>query len=356
MRGRRRCAGVSAEHRADLHLQSAWASYIAGNSKSAREQLKAAIAVRPDLQVVPGLLQPRLREPRRVGAGRGGRSERAADRLRRAQAFREGQARGRQGRGCALRSEARLDLDRSGSLPAHGGSRRQARQDRRRRRRPAARVRSREGRRQLHAIGSAPSEPGAPPAPGNPAAVGSLLESAGKALAANDFRAASSFAKQAAEADPRNAEAHRILGDAALASGQNADAEREFTAAIVLESGNAKAELGLGVVSEREKKWNTAASHYRRALDFDPKSVEAARGLGRSMSEIDDKSAARLAFGRAIEIDPTSALARNDLGVFLYRGDDLDRAIEALIEAVRLEPTRRSFTRISAARSARRRC
>src|SRR5262249_51644360 len=144
--------------------------------------------------------------------------------------------------------------------------------------------------------------PAAAPAP-VPAAAGPLLESADHALAAGDFRAASSFARQASEADPKNADAHRILGDAALALGQNNDGERGFRAGIALESASGKAEYGLGVVAERQKKWNPAASHFRRALDLNPKSVASARGLGRSMSELGDKSAARIAFGRANEID-----------------------------------------------------
>ena len=89
--------------------------------------------------------------------------------------------------------------------------------------------------------GTAPARPA-----GRVPAVAPLLESAEKALAAGDYGAAASFARQASEADPRNAEAHRLLGDAALAGGQPAEAEREFTAAIVLEPGNAKAVFGLG--------------------------------------------------------------------------------------------------------------
>ena len=335
--------GVPADHKGDLHLQSAWASYIAGNSKSAREELKAALAARPDLQVLPDFYSPDFANlaasvrAEVVGASvpqidydelkrsakaklADGKAEDALFDLKRASTSTDPEV-------FRLMAEADDKLGKSADADA---ARRHATELER------AGVSS-------TPIGSAPSEPGAPAAAPNPAAVGPLVEAADKALAANDFRAATSFAKQASEADPKNAEAHRILGDAALATGQNADAEREFTTAIVLESGNAKAELGLGVVSEREKKWNTAASHYRRALDFDPKSVEAARGLGRAMSEIGDKSAARIAFGRAIEIDPASALARNDLGVFLYRSDDLDRAIEALMEAVRLEPSSALF-------------
>ena len=36
-------AGISSDRKANLFLQSAWAYYIAGNSKNAREELKAAM-------------------------------------------------------------------------------------------------------------------------------------------------------------------------------------------------------------------------------------------------------------------------------------------------------------------------
>ena len=51
-------AGVPTDRKADLHLQSAWSYYIAGNSKSAREELKSALAARPDLQVIPDFYSP----------------------------------------------------------------------------------------------------------------------------------------------------------------------------------------------------------------------------------------------------------------------------------------------------------
>ena len=333
-------AGVTTDHKGDLHLQSAWAYYIAGNSKSAREELKAALGARPDLKVIPDFYSPDFANLAAVV-----RSEVAGanvpaidiDELKRS-------ARAKLADGKA--EDALFDLKRAGNstdpevyrLMAEANDKlgRTADAD-------AARRKATEAEKAIVSsvpIGASSSEGAAAPAgmPGSATAVGPLLESAERALTSDDFRAAASFARQASEADPKNADAHRILGDSALALGQNADAEREFTAAIVLESSNGKAELGLAVVAERQKKWNTAASHYRRALDLNPKSVAAARGLGRSMSELGDKSAARIAFGRAIEIDPASADARNDFGVFLYRSDELDRSVEELMEAVRLDP------------------
>jgi tetratricopeptide (TPR) repeat protein len=332
--------GLPADRKADLHLQSAWSYYIAGNSKSAREGLKSALTARPDLQVIPDFYSPDfanlaaavraevaganlpsidLEELKRSAKAKlaDGKTEEAIYDLKRASGSTDPEV-------FRIMAEANDRLGRATEADA-------------------ARRRASDLERGLVSsvpIGVPPEGTGAGAPTGAIAAVGPLLEAAEKALAAGDFRAAGFSARQASEAEPRNAEAHRILGDAALAAGQDADAEREFTASIVLESSNPKAELGLAAVAERQKKWNTAASHYRRALDLNPKSVAAARGLGRSMTELGDRSAARIAFGRAIEIDPASAEARNDFGVFLFRADEPDRAVEELIEAVRLDPSR----------------
>src|SRR5262249_5590261 len=195
-------------------------------------------------------------------------------------------------------------------------------------------------------VSSAPIGAPVTPAVSSPAPVTSgaapLVEAAENAMRVGDFRSAQSIAHRALDADPQSAEAHRIAGDAALALGQDADAEREYTAAVVLDASNSGAELGLGRLAERQKKWNTAASHYRRALDLNGKNVAAAIGLGHSMEEV-DKTAARIAYGRAIEIDPNLPEARNDFGVFLLKNGEPDRAISELIEAVRVAPQKAVF-------------
>jgi tetratricopeptide (TPR) repeat protein len=328
--------GLAAERQADLHLQSAWSYYIAGSSKRAREELKAAVTARPDLQVIPDFYSPDfanlagvvraelaganvpaydVEELKRSARAKlaDGKAEEALQDLKRASTSRDPEV-------FRIQAEANEKLGRTADAEA-------------------ARQRAAELERAAvssTAIGSAPLDPGAAGAPFAPA-IGPLLESAEKALSSGDYRAAASYARQASEADPKSAEAHRLLGDASLLGGQGAEAEREFTAAIALEPGNTKAVFGLATLAEQQKKWNTAASLYRRVLELDPTYVAAARGLGRSMNELGDRSAARIAFGRAIENDPASAESRNDFGVFLFRADEIDRSIEELIEAVRLD-------------------
>jgi|KBSSwiStaDraftv2_1062776.scaffolds.fasta_scaffold02971_11 tetratricopeptide (TPR) repeat protein len=330
--------GVATDKGADLHLQSAWAYFIAGNSRSAREQLKLAIAARPDLQVVPDFYSPDF-----ANLAASVRSEVASARVPPIdveELKRSSRAKLADGK----TEEVVYDLKRAANSSDPEVFRILAdAQDRLGHTAEADAARRRASDLERGIVSSAPigaptdAGAGAASALAGGGAVAPLLESAERNLASGDFRAAASYAKQASEADPRSSEAHRLAGEAALLGNQEGEAEREFTAAVGLDSQNARAQLGLGRVTEAQKKWNTSASHYRRALELDPASVAAARGLGRSMSALGDKSAARLAFGRAIEIDPISAPARNDFGVFLYRSDELDKSVEELIEAVRLD-------------------
>jgi tetratricopeptide (TPR) repeat protein len=342
-------AALPADRKSDLYFQSGWAYFIAGNSRLARENLKAAYTARPTLEVVPDFYSPdfvRLAQAVRLEVA-GPSAAPAADVSEVKRTAREKLADGKA-------EEALYDLKRVENVAdpevhrllgdAYDRLGRAADAD-------AERRKTSQIERALVTSGpignpAAPG-PGAPPAalaasPAATANLAPLLDAAEGALRAGDFRTASAIAAKAAEADSRSAEAHRIAGDAAWGLGQEGDAEREYTAAVVLDSASWRAELGLGRLSERQKKWNTAASHYRRALELNGKSVAAALGLGRTLEAV-DRTGARIAYGRAIEIDPASAEAHNDFGVFLFRSEENERAIAELIEAVRLAPRRALF-------------
>ena len=332
-------ADAPAEHKADLYLNSAWAFYIAGNSKSARDNLKAAYSARPDLVVIGDLYSPdfarvaqsvraeiagttpmlgpsELRDLKRNARRKmsEGKIEEAVVDLKTAAGSNDPEVQ-------LLLAEAYEKLGRSAESDA---------------------ARKRASDLQKGIVTSAPISGAAPGAGATPIEPGvnvlPLLDAAGKALKAGDLAGATIHARRAADLDPRNAEAHRLLGDIAAAGGLEADAEREFTAAVVLDAHNGRAEFGLARIAEQQKKWNTAASHYRRALELEPHNLGAATGLGRSLDAAGDAGGARLAYGRAIEMDSTSAEARNDFGVLLYRAGDVDAAVQNFSEAAKLKP------------------
>jgi len=326
----------AAERKADLYLQSAWAHYIGGNTKSAREGLKSAFSANPQLQVIADFYSPDFsRLAQSVRAEAGGPSSLPAD-------VEEGKRDAREMLSAGKPDDAIARLKRIESAPDPQVHRLLAEAyERLGRAGEADAARRRASDLERSAVTS--SSIGAPPSTGvagsiSPVSVAPLLEAAEKALAAGDARVAETLARRAADAEPRNAQARRLVGEAALALGEDGEAEKAFTASVALDSNNAAAQFGLARVAERQKKWSTAASHYRRALDLDPRNVGAARGLGHSMEELGDAMGGRLAYGRAVEIDPANGAAHNDLGVFLFRSGETDRAIEELIEAVRLEP------------------
>ena len=334
---------VAPDRKADLHLQSSWAHFISGNSKIAREGLKAAYAARPSLEVPAEFYSPDFAKlALAVKAEMGGGSMPAPDIAELKRTAREKLNDGKV-------EEALYDLKRAESsadpqihrlfAEAYERLGRSAEADTARRRATDLD----KGLVTTSSIGTPPPVPAPTPVAVPSSSIAPLLEAAERALREGDLRGAQAMATKAVDLDPKSSEAHRLAGDAAAAVGQDSEAEREYTAATVLDSANAKAEFGLARLSEKQKKWNTAASHYRRSLELNSKSVPAALGLGRSMDELKDRTQARVAYGRAIEIDPASAEARNDFGVFLYHSDETERAIEELIEAVRLANSRAVF-------------
>lgn len=333
------------ERKGDLYLNSAWSFYIAGNSKNARDNLRAAYSARPDLVVVGDLYSPdfarlaqsvraeiagttpllgpaELRELKRSARAKltDGEADEALAELTPAAASNDPEIQlllaevyeklGRAAEADAARQRA-SDLQKGlvTTAPISGTT--------------------------AGAGGTAPIEPMVNVLP--------LLDAAERALTAGDLASATTHARRATDLDPRSAEAHRLLGEIALAAGQHEDSEREFTAAVVLDGANAKAEFGLARLSERQKKWNTAASHYRRTLQLDPDNLAASMGLGRALLVTGDASGARVAFGRAIEIDPDSADARNEYGMLLYEQEDVDQAIEQFSAAVKIRPEEAAY-------------
>ena len=200
----------TANHGGDLHLQSAWAYFIAGNSNSAREQLKSALVARPDLQVVPDFYSPDfanlaatvksevvgsrvppidIEELKRSARAKlaDGKAEDAVYDLKRVATSTDPEV-------------FRILADAQDRL-GHGAEA------------DAARRRASDLEKGLVSstpIGASFDATGATPMASAPSAVGPLLESAERSLASGDFRAAASYARQASDADPKNAEAHRM--------------------------------------------------------------------------------------------------------------------------------------------------
>jgi FimV-like protein len=144
--------------------------------------------------------------------------------------------------------------------------------------------------------------------------------------------------EQALAADPMSAEAWNELGGVELADGNaNAALDRYGKALEIkpdlsyalMNAAQASAQLGDNAGAER---------FFRRALEVDRPSAEAANGLGLALAKQDRLGEAKQAFERAIEIRRDYASAINNLGVLYGSQGDSNNAIAAFRYGIQVAP------------------
>jgi tetratricopeptide (TPR) repeat protein len=144
--------------------------------------------------------------------------------------------------------------------------------------------------------------------------------------------------EQALAADPMSAEAWNELGGVELADGNANVALTRYQKALeikpdlsyaLMNAAQAYAQLGDNVNAERL---------FRRTLDADPRSAEAANGLGLALAKQNRAGDAKQAFERAIEIRRDYAPAINNLGVLYGTQGDSNNAIAAFRYGIQVAP------------------
>jgi len=81
-----------------------------------------------------------------------------------------------------------------------------------------------------------------------------------------------------------------------------AQARAAFNRILELDSRDAAAHLGLGLVAIRQREWSTAESSLRTAVQLDERSVDAHRALGRVLAHRKDYPAAIAAYERSLKL------------------------------------------------------
>jgi predicted Zn-dependent protease len=95
-----------------------------------------------------------------------------------------------------------------------------------------------------------------------------------------------------------------------LAAGRYASARQQTSRYLALRPEDAQGHLALGEIARREGApgaEDAALASYRKAVELDPKTAEAWRGLGFVLRRRGDGSGAREAFGRYLDLSPDAA-------------------------------------------------
>jgi tetratricopeptide (TPR) repeat protein len=126
-----------------------------------------------------------------------------------------------------------------------------------------------------------------------------ILDQAGDALAARECWTL------VLQRDPKSEEAAARLGRLAWQSGASVEAEG-FLERAVAGGGHPAAWFDLGLVRQDMRKFGSAAQAYRRVLEMNPDTPEAAVNLGVVLQETGDLDGAMLAYSTAYRLRPST--------------------------------------------------
>ena len=171
-----------------------------------------------------------------------------------------------------------------------------------------------------------------------PAATSPLLETARQHLRAGDLATAERLCRQAVQAQPRDADAWRLLGDTLRGRGRLAEAIDAYQRSLQLQPGAAETHHGLGLALAAQGQRGPAVAHLREAVRLRPEDAETLAQLGVALAESGQRGEAIACFEQALRRHPESATTHNNLGIALAQQGLLTEAVASLERALQVQP------------------
>jgi predicted O-linked N-acetylglucosamine transferase (SPINDLY family) len=139
-------------------------------------------------------------------------------------------------------------------------------------------------------------------------------------------------------AEPRDFDAHRLLGLIACAEGKPGRAEAHVRTALACRPESPEAHLALCLIFASQSRFVEAETAARRALELRPDMAEAENNLGGALQGQDRLDEAAAAFQRALALRPGFHQAAYNLGFVRQVQEKWEEAAQAYEHALALEP------------------
>jgi Tfp pilus assembly protein PilF len=149
-----------------------------------------------------------------------------------------------------------------------------------------------------------------------------------------DLKSAIEHYRKALQIDPRLSGVHFELGEAILESAPGdasaeAEAQREFEAAVAIDGDTAKTECEFGYMAWLQSKEDQAMAHYQRAYQLNPNEVQAQMGLAKLLMQEKPQEAIKY-LRMAVQSDPLNGSAHYQLAQAYRRLQMTDMAQKEL--------------------------
>jgi tetratricopeptide (TPR) repeat protein len=164
------------------------------------------------------------------------------------------------------------------------------------------------------------------------------VDDAMAAFTAGDFAKTVELASKVDAKDPQKPRALYLVGEAELARGDAAAAEKAFSAVLETKEDSVPALSGLGRALTRQGSREEAEKTLRRAVELDAKDVGAARALGEELTAAGKHDEARKTLEAARKLDPKDPLTNRALVEAILRSEKPEGADAAAKAFAKLAP------------------
>ena len=144
-------------------------------------------------------------------------------------------------------------------------------------------------------------------------------------------------------ADPENGEAMFFTGLVFHMEKQSEVGLPWMLRGVAKLPGASQLHYNLGKVYSDLQRYPEAIAAYRRALQINPKNIEAQCNVGGMLEHSGEYSQAIAAYRKAIGINPSHPEAHNNLGLILRQLGQFDEAMESFKRAIQAQPAGMSF-------------
>ena len=156
--------------------------------------------------------------------------------------------------------------------------------------------------------------------------LGDPVDDALAAFKAGEYAKSAEIAEAVKPEDPAFPKSRYLLGEARLAAGDAAAAEKAFRAGLEKKADSAPLLTGLGRALAAAGKGEDALKEFQKAIKIDPKDAVAHRSLGECLAGMGKAPEARKSLEAAFKIDAKDPLTCRALVELLVKQDDLDAA------------------------------
>jgi len=155
------------------------------------------------------------------------------------------------------------------------------------------------------------------------------------------YKEAASGLKDYLRENPKDAEAHRLMADIAVAQNNVAAAVPEWEAAVRLDRNDKSSVTNLGIAYMQTGSYDKAVTLYQAALGHNAKDAKMTIQLGAALDNAGHHAEAATAFEKAASLDPKDSMAALYAGLANHQTGHDDKAVPELKTALALGTTRK---------------